>query len=114
MTRYTLIALVLITAMPAAAQLSRTLEGQGLNRSDQRMALEAAATLWADDNPEVGESATWSNTETSTQGRVDVTAFDGRCVTVQHGILPGNGAAPYQVEDRRCRAEDGRWLIAAE
>jgi hypothetical protein len=112
MTRYALIAAAALAASPAAAQISSALEAQGLDRTDTRMAIDAAATLWADDNPEVGESATWRNAETGSEGRVDVTAFDGRCVTVQHAITPGNGAAPAESITRRCRAEDGRWLIA--
>lgn len=103
-----------LLALPAAAQIARSIEAQGVSREDTRLLLDTAATLWESGNPEVGDSADWANPETGASGTVEVTEYDGRCVTVLHEIMPGNDAAPIEETGRRCRAEDGRWLIPAE
>ena len=103
-----------LLALPASGQIARSIEAQGVSRADTRLLLDTAATLWESGNPQVGDNAAWSNPETGATGTVEVTAYDGRCVTILHEILPGNDAAPIEATGRRCRAEDGRWLIPAE
>lgn len=103
-----------LLALPAAAQIARSIEAQGMSRADTRLLLDAAASLYASGDPQIGDSADWANPETGASGTVEVTAYDGRCVTLLHEILPGNDAAPIETTGRRCRADDGRWLIPAE
>jgi hypothetical protein len=103
-----------LIALPAAAQIARSIEAQGVSREDTRLLLDTAATLWEGGTPQVGNMAEWANPETGASGTVKVTDYDGRCVTVLHEIQPGEGKAPLQSTGRRCRAEDGRWLIPAE
>jgi surface antigen len=103
-----------LIAAPAAGQIARSLEAQGMSREDTRLLLDAAASLYEGGDPQVGDVADWANPETGSEGTVTVTAFDGRCVTLGHSIRPGGGAAPVEETARRCRAEDGRWLIPAE
>jgi surface antigen len=103
-----------LLASPAAAQIARSIEAQGVSREDTRLLLDAAASLYESGEPQVGDRADWANAETGASGTAEVTAYDGRCVTIMHEILPGNDAAPIEATGRRCRAEDGRWLIPAE
>ena len=107
--------LFLAVAFPAAAQgtFSRSLEELGLSKGDYRLLREAAATLYEAEALEVGNTTTWSNRDTGSRGTVEVTAFDGRCVSLTHVFQSGTSRSAHKHDSRRCKAADGRWLLSA-
>jgi surface antigen len=86
----------------------------GLNNDDYRIATAEAATLYESGPIEVGADSIWQNPDTGSHGKVEVIAFDGRCVTLEHVFRSGRTANTNRVTARRCKGEDGVWRLAAE
>lgn len=117
--RRTLAALTLLglaaTATGGHAQgILNTVRTLGLTNDDYRAATAEAAKLYEADPIEVGADSIWQNPETGAYGKVEILAYDGRCVTIEHVFRSGRTTQAHRVTGRRCRGEDGVWRIAAE
>ena len=91
-----------------------TVRSLGLTNEDFRIASAEAAKLYESGNIEVGADSIWQNPETGSYGKVEITAYDGRCVMIEHVFRSGRTTQINRVKVRRCRGEDGVWRIAAE
>jgi surface antigen len=115
--RRSLAALMFLGAVAAASPgfgigLLNTVQGLGLTNDDFRIASAEAAKLYEAEPVEVGADSIWQNPETGAYGKVEVLAYDGRCVTIEHVFRSGQTKQAHRVEGRRCKGADGVWRIA--
>ncbi|MEL6267674.1 MAG: hypothetical protein AAFR52_18880 [Pseudomonadota bacterium] len=111
-------ALALATLVPATALsqqgLGRLLVNTGLVKSDFAALHAASAELYGSEAPALGDETIWQNTETGAHGTVEIVAMSEDCIELRH-LFRAKGAQQSQSYDaRRCKGEDGRWLIAPE
>jgi hypothetical protein len=97
-----------------AQGMLNTVRNLGLTNEDFRIASAEAATLYESGTPEVGADTIWQNPETGSFGKVEIVAFDGRCVTIEHVFRSGRTTRTHRVTGRRCRGQDGVWRLSAE
>ncbi len=103
---------VAATATGANAQGFLTIvKGLGLTNDDYRIATDEAATLYQSGDIEVGADSIWQNPESGAYGKVEIVAYDGRCVTIEHVFRSGINKQIRKVDGKRCRGEDGVWRI---
>ena len=72
----------------------------------------AEKSLYTVESPVIGSKAIWKNEETRSHGEVELKSVEDRCATVEHIFRVGSKDEVHKFNSRRCRAEDGRWLIA--
>jgi hypothetical protein len=99
------------SASPAASFLD-VVDQLGLTNDDVRIASAEAAKLYEAGTVEIGAESVWQNSETGSHGKVEITAFDGRCVGIEHLFRSGRTEQVHRVEARRCKGEDGVWRLA--
>lgn len=117
--RHSLAVLLLLGTIAAAtgghAQgFLNTIRNLGLSNEDFRIASAEAAKLYESGPIEVGADSIWQNPDTGSYGKVEIIAYDGRCVTIEHVFRSGSTTNTNKVTSRRCKGEDGVWRIAAE
>lgn len=111
---------VVLAGQPALANwVSENFARMGFGNDDYAAARDAAATLFEGDEPIIGELRLWENEASGARGAVEITEqfvrADGRlCIRLRHIAQTRRMANPAQFRGLRCRADDGRWLIAAE
>jgi len=108
------LALVLLLALPAAAQLgSFTKSGLELTPEDWQMIESAASKLYQTDTPQVGSVETWSNAQSGNSGTIELSktgSYQGMpCRTLEHEIKVKDVADPYRFSVDRCKTADGSW-----
>jgi hypothetical protein len=112
------VAIFALTAVAASPGLSasflNTVNQLGLTNDDVRIAGDEAAKLYEAGTIEVGADSIWQNLDSGAYGKVEILAFDGRCVTIEHVFRSGKTKQAHRVNARRCKGEDGVWRIAAE
>lgn len=111
------LALVATPALPD--WLSGSLSRAGFGNGDYTVAKAAGAGLFEDGVPEVGDSVAWENEASGSSGTIEIVEVfergDGRtCVRLGHTARSSRMTEPETFAGLRCRAEDGRWLIAGE
>ena len=84
----------------------------GLTNEDVQIASAEAAKLYEAGTVEVGAESVWQNPETKSHGKVEITAFDGRCVGIEHLFRSGRTKQVHKAEARRCKGDDGVWRLA--
>lgn len=114
MPRILLSALIvsMISSAALAQGLMNTFKEVGLSNEDFERLRSAAESLYTGENPTVGSKAIWKNEETRSHGEVELTDFDGRCATMEHLFRVGSRNEVHRVPARRCKSEDGNWMIA--
>ena len=94
------------------ASFLRTVDQLGLTNEDVRIAGAEAGKLYEAGTVEVGAESVWQNPDTGAHGKVEITAFDGRCVGIEHVFRSGRTKQVHRVNARRCKGEDGVWRLA--
>ena len=84
----------------------------GLTNEDYEIIRDEAATLYTANSPTVGSETEWSNPETKSHGKIELTEFDGRCAKLKHLFRVGKTKKVYEFVSRRCESESGEWLLA--
>lgn len=101
-----------MTSAVLAQGLMNTFKEVGLNNDDFGHLRSAAESLYTAESPTIGSKATWQNADTQSHGEVELTEFDGTCATMEHVFRVGATKEVYKMPGRRCKSEDGQWLIA--
>lgn len=112
-----IVAALLLVGTSAQAQFNsalKTIDDVGLTNEDFEMLKSQTATLYENGEPVEGSATAWSNAASESHGTVELTKYDGRCVTLSHLLRVGATKEVHRYVAKRCRADDGRWLIAAE
>ncbi|MEM1275286.1 MAG: hypothetical protein AAGH74_02070 [Pseudomonadota bacterium] len=110
--KYALGAMIAALALPAVAEpIAIAMRNAGITNDDYKLMTDASASLYEADTVVVGAETLWSNTETGAFGTVEIAEFDGTCVTMTHLVQVKKTGKNSQLNTRRCKADDGRWLI---
>ena len=105
-------ALIATLALPAKAEsIAIALRNAGITNDDYKLMTDAAASLYEAEAVTAGAETLWSNPETGAFGTVEIADFDGTCVTMVHLVRIAKTDTNSQLNTRRCKADDGRWLI---
>ncbi len=100
---------------PAAAQVNPFADTLDLTPRDIELLKDAAATLFANDQAEVGETVTWANPASGNSGSVSlVRLFEHQglpCRRLQHTIKQKGYADAAIYQFARCRTADGTWKL---
>lgn len=108
-------AVAVMMATPAAAVgFLNAIDEIGLNNDDYEILKNEAEALYTAADPKVGDEGIWSNPVTGAHGSVELIQFDGTCATMAHAIRTPKTRDIHRLNSRRCKADDGRWLIAPE
>lgn len=91
--------------------LSKMIADTGMSPDDFTMMEAAARGLYAERAPRAGASADWSNPDSGTHGHVVLSAVDGDCVTIRHQVNVKGAAEARKLSARRCRDDQGKWLL---
>lgn len=102
----------MISSAALAQGLLNTFKEVGLTNEDFERLRSAAESLYTGENPTVGSKTIWKNEETRSHGEVELKAFDGRCATIEHLFRVGSRNEVHRMPARRCKADDGSWMIA--
>lgn len=114
MSRFLILAVIaaLVATGSHAQGLMNTFRDIGLSNEDFGRLRTAEKSLYTVDSPVIGSKAIWKNEETRSHGEVELKSVEERCATVEHVFRVGSTSDVHKFNSRRCRAEDGRWLIA--
>lgn len=110
--------MALITASVAVAQIPSTGMSTGLlqlSDADVKILTDTALTLYEKDDVKPGDSAVWEDEATGTRGKMvvtEVTREPQLCVSIQHVVKPAGQSDLVVFVIRRCRADNGEWLVA--
>jgi hypothetical protein len=112
-------AFVAALSAPAVAQraLVDFMKEAGLGNAEVESMTAAEAALYGKADVAPGAVETWATPQAEGVARVTFVGprADGRpCVAIRHAITPKGRTQIIDVPVRRCRMDDGRWLIAAE
>jgi surface antigen len=109
------LAVCLMVAQPATAQVNPFGDSLDLKESDVAMLQAAASALFEDDKAQVGQTKTWSNPETGNSGAVSLLQLFEHasmpCKRLQHTIRQKGHADQSTYRFARCRAADGTWKL---
>jgi hypothetical protein len=106
--------LFLIASDPATAQMSSFFRNLGLTPNEMDLARAAAESLYEKAGVVPGKSAEWTSETSSAAGSVEVldVTDGGRCVRFVHRVRPEPDARQQPMELRRCRSDEGKWILA--
>ncbi|MEM9043277.1 MAG: hypothetical protein AAGC81_01175 [Pseudomonadota bacterium] len=105
-------ALIAVFALPVMAEpIAIALRKAGITNDDYKLMTDAAASLYEAETVEAGAETLWSNPESGAFGTVEIAAFDGTCVVMTHLVRVKKTDKNSRINSRRCKADDGRWLI---
>ncbi len=104
----------LFVAAPTAAQISGFFRNLGLTPEEMGLAGSAAESLYAKPGVQPGQTARWKSETSPAEGSVEVVDVSeaGRCVAFVHRVRPKPDAREQPMELRRCKSDDGRWILA--
>jgi hypothetical protein len=104
----------LILSGPANAQMSSFFRNLGLTPEEINLAGATAESLYAKTGVKSGQSASWKSETSPATGSVEVlnVTDGGRCVAFVHRVRPKPDGREQPMELRRCRSEDGKWILA--
>lgn len=105
------LATVLFAGTAQAQFLLDQAQGVGLSNDDYGELKAAAASLYEAADPKVGDETIWSGENGGSHGTVELTAFDGTCATLRHAFRTDRRGEVFRTQEKRCKADDGRWLI---
>ena len=110
----TLVLGVALLVGPANAQVSSFFRNLGLTPVEINLAGTAAEQLYAKPGVRAGQTAKWKSETSPAAGSVEVlhVTDGGRCVAFVHRVRPKPDAREQPMELRRCRSDDGRWILA--
>ncbi|MEL6766854.1 MAG: hypothetical protein AAFP17_06715 [Pseudomonadota bacterium] len=106
-----------LAALPALGQtggLRRAILATGLQDSDFTAMEQAGASLFQAGAPEVGQKATWDNTETGAKGEAVISKIEAECMSVDHAWHVPNRTHTGTFKSRRCQNAEGKWVLALE
>ncbi|MEM9764967.1 MAG: hypothetical protein AAF968_21100 [Pseudomonadota bacterium] len=106
-----------LAALPALGQkggLRRAILAIGLQNTDFTAMEQAGASLYQASAPEVGQKATWDNTEASASGEAAVSKIEANCMSVDHAWQVPKRTNTGTFKSRRRQNADGEWTLALE
>ena len=108
------IVILMVTAGEGRTQgsIGDSLNDIGLTRDDYQLLAQEAASLYMAASPQVGDKGEWANQETKSHGTVTISEVEENCVSLAHLFRVGSTKKVYEFSSRRCRNEDGEWLLA--
>ena len=104
----------LLVAGPANAQMSSFFRSLGLTPEEINLAGAAAEDLYAKPGVQAGQTTEWKSETSTAMGTVEVLKVTdgGRCVAFVHRVRPNPDAREQPMELRRCKSDDGRWVLS--
>ena len=105
---------ILVVAGPASAQMSSFFRNLGLTPEEMELAGGAAESLYTKPGIRSGQTASWKSKTSQASGSVEVVGVTdaGRCVAFVHRVRPIPDGREQPMELRRCKSDDGRWILA--
>lgn len=94
-----------------AKSLSKMIEDLGIPGADLSLMENVARDLYTNRPPRAGRSATWSNPDTGSLGKVTIREWDGRCAQLLHVVQVEAKPDPISLRTWRCRSSSGKWLL---
>lgn len=110
-----LLTLALFGGLPhaaAAKPLSKILAQSGMSPQDFDMMAAAEKSLYVSTTPRTGQSASWKNPETGSNGTVRIDAVKGNCVDLLSLVFPKGGTKELKLQTRMCKSAEGKWLLS--
>jgi hypothetical protein len=86
-----------------------------LSEADVRILTDTALTLYQKEDVKVGDTAKWRDDATGTFGKMlvtDIAREPQLCISIQHVVKPAGQSDFVVFLIRRCRADNGEWLIS--
>ena len=104
----------LLSVGPASAQMSSFFRNLGLTPEEMNLAGSAAESLYAKPGVRLGQTARWGSDTSEASGVVEVldVTEGGRCVAFVHRVRPTPDAREQPMELRRCKSDEGRWILS--
>ncbi len=109
--------LIAVPAYQAEAQVNpfRNSAVEDLTEKDLEIIQEAAAPLYKAANPEVGKSASWSNSESGNFGTIELVEVynwrDMPCRKLQHLMQVRGWSDTLNMTVDRCQIDSGEWRV---
>lgn len=95
-------------ATPFSVQLAKS----GFTPEDLDLMAATEARLYTPNIQKTGSRLSWSNPGSGASGSVTLESVQGACVELHHLAHKKDRPAPVELRRRKCRADDGRWLLA--
>lgn len=108
------LAVVCATGLACAAEaqpLSRIIARMGLSPADFAVVDATVNSLLNSGTVSVGQMRSWTNEQTGSSGTVRVNGVRDNCVRLQHVFQAGNSNNSREVRTRRCRDQNGNWIL---
>ena len=109
-------ALLMASAAVAQIPVSGMTTGMlALSDADVKILTDTALTLYQKEDVKVGDNTEWRDEATGTTGKMLVTGVTRDpqfCVSIQHVVKPAAQSDFVVFLIRRCRVDNGEWLIS--
>jgi hypothetical protein len=105
------LATVLSCTTSNAKPISKILSESGLSPEDFVIMTEQSATLYETGTPSWGSTTQWQNDDTRSYGVVELVEVQGNCVILRHFVHPKGVQKVRQIRMRRCKADNGNWIL---
>lgn len=107
-----LVGLLSIPQVAVAQSMAKILSNSGLSPADVKIMQETAKSLYSAPNPRKGKKLTWENPASSANGTVEIVGVAANCVDFRHiyGVRLKPNAGNMRL--RRCRNENGKWVLS--
>lgn len=108
-----LVGLLALPQVAVANSMTKILSNSGLSPADVKIMQATAKSLYSAPNPRKGKKLAWENPASSAHGTVEIVGVAANCVDFRHiyGVRLKPNAGNMRL--RRCRNENGKWVLTA-